>query len=95
VIPYDKQNIAKDDIQGDEGLARRRKIAKIYGKAFQQKDFIKGHSGTVDGHPYHLYIYYRNQRWIRIKSGYIKSLRKFIASMETRRYAICRKLLQG
>ena len=39
-----------------EGLARRREIAEIYFKAFEGKSFIKGQSGIVDGHAYHLYV---------------------------------------
>lgn len=38
------------------GLARRREIAAIYEKAFEGKDFLKGQSGVVNGHAYHLYI---------------------------------------
>lgn len=42
--------------RADEGLARRREIAQNYAKAFQGKYFIKGQSGALDGHAYHLYI---------------------------------------
>jgi hypothetical protein len=38
------------------GLERRRKIAKKYNEAFKDIAFIKGQSGYVDGHAYHLYI---------------------------------------
>jgi len=39
-----------------EGLNRRREIASAYEKAFKNKDFIKGQSGVVAGHAYHLYV---------------------------------------
>jgi UDP-4-amino-4,6-dideoxy-N-acetyl-beta-L-altrosamine transaminase len=39
-----------------EGLNRRRQIAETYFKAFQNSTFVKGQSGAVDGHAYHLYI---------------------------------------
>ncbi|MEO7140642.1 MAG: UDP-4-amino-4,6-dideoxy-N-acetyl-beta-L-altrosamine transaminase [Ferruginibacter sp.] len=42
--------------RAEEGLKRRREIAAIYEKAFQGKSFIKGQSGLVAGHAYHLYI---------------------------------------
>ncbi|WP_276504464.1 UDP-4-amino-4,6-dideoxy-N-acetyl-beta-L-altrosamine transaminase [Terrimonas pollutisoli] len=42
--------------RADKGLKRRREIAAIYEKAFQGKSFIKGQSGVVEGHAYHLYI---------------------------------------
>lgn len=42
--------------RADEGIARRREIAKKYNDAFQGKSFIKGQSGAIEGHAYHLYI---------------------------------------
>jgi len=42
--------------RADEGINRRREIASTYEKAFKDKDFIKGQSGVVAGHAYHLYI---------------------------------------
>ena len=39
-----------------EGLIKRRTIASTYANAFNNLPFIKGHSGVVDGHAYHLYI---------------------------------------
>lgn len=42
--------------RADDGLERRKKIAKKYFEAFKGKDFIKGQSGVVDGHAYHLYV---------------------------------------
>ncbi|MBX7046509.1 MAG: UDP-4-amino-4,6-dideoxy-N-acetyl-beta-L-altrosamine transaminase [Ignavibacteria bacterium] len=42
--------------RADEGLARRREIAATYEKAFKGKNYIKGQSGAVEGHAYHLYI---------------------------------------
>lgn len=43
-------------LRADEGLLRRREIASIYNKAFSGKDYIKGQSGNVEGHAYHLYV---------------------------------------
>lgn len=42
--------------RANEGLERRREIAKTYFEAFKNKPFIKGQSGVVDGHAYHLYV---------------------------------------
>jgi UDP-4-amino-4,6-dideoxy-N-acetyl-beta-L-altrosamine transaminase len=42
--------------RADEGIKRRREIASTYEKAFKNKDFIKGQSGVVTGHAYHLYV---------------------------------------
>jgi UDP-4-amino-4,6-dideoxy-N-acetyl-beta-L-altrosamine transaminase len=42
--------------RADEGLNRRREIASVYEKAFKDKEFIKGQSGLVNGHAYHLYV---------------------------------------
>lgn len=42
--------------RADDGLNRRRAIAARYDTAFKNKDFIKGQSGVIDGHAYHLYI---------------------------------------
>ena len=42
--------------RADEGINRRREIASTYEKAFKDKDFIKGQSGVVAGHAYHLYV---------------------------------------
>ena len=42
--------------RADEGIQRRRVIASTYEKAFRNQDFIKGQSGVVDGHAYHLYV---------------------------------------
>ncbi|MBN8568425.1 MAG: UDP-4-amino-4,6-dideoxy-N-acetyl-beta-L-altrosamine transaminase [Ignavibacteria bacterium] len=42
--------------RADEGLARRRVIASNYYDAFKNSEFIKGQSGVVDGHGYHLYV---------------------------------------
>ena len=38
------------------GISRRREIAKTYCDAFDGLNFVKGQSGVVDGHAYHLYI---------------------------------------
>ncbi len=42
--------------RADEGLKRRKQIAAIYEKAFDKAPFIKGQSGVVEGHAYHLYV---------------------------------------
>ena len=42
--------------RSDEGLLRRKEIAQNYKKAFENKDFVFGQSGFVEGHAYHLYI---------------------------------------
>lgn len=42
--------------RANDGLEKRKKIAKRYEKAFLEKQFIKGQSGVVDGHAYHLYV---------------------------------------
>jgi UDP-4-amino-4,6-dideoxy-N-acetyl-beta-L-altrosamine transaminase len=42
--------------RADEGLERRRLIARRYADAFEGSDKIIGHSGYVKGHAYHLYI---------------------------------------
>lgn len=42
--------------RADAGLVRRRAIAKRYNDAFSGKPYIKGQSGNIDGHAYHLYV---------------------------------------
>lgn len=42
--------------KAEDGLRRRKEIAKIYNEAFTNSGFIHGQSGLVDGHAYHLYI---------------------------------------
>lgn len=42
--------------RADKGLKKRREIAAIYQKAFEGKSYIKGQSGVVHGHAYHLYV---------------------------------------
>jgi UDP-4-amino-4,6-dideoxy-N-acetyl-beta-L-altrosamine transaminase len=42
--------------RADEGLKKRRAIAKKYFDAFKNVDHIMGQSGYVEGHAYHLYI---------------------------------------
>ncbi len=42
--------------RADEGLARRKEIASVYENAFKNIKAIKGQSGVVSGHAYHLYI---------------------------------------
>ncbi|MFY0593236.1 UDP-4-amino-4,6-dideoxy-N-acetyl-beta-L-altrosamine transaminase [Roseivirga sp.] len=42
--------------RAQEGLARRREIAERYEQAFEGASFMKGQSGKVEGHAYHLYV---------------------------------------
>lgn len=42
--------------KANEGVARRREIAKNYYEALKAARFIKNQSGIVEGHAYHLYI---------------------------------------
>jgi UDP-4-amino-4,6-dideoxy-N-acetyl-beta-L-altrosamine transaminase len=42
--------------RADEGLKRRRAIARKYAEAFTDQQGIIGQSGYVEGHAYHLYI---------------------------------------
>jgi dTDP-4-amino-4,6-dideoxygalactose transaminase len=42
--------------RADKGLERRQQIAKKYAAAFANQQWLKGQSGFVDGHAYHLYI---------------------------------------
>ena len=42
--------------RADEGIERRKSIAKKYEKSFLHKEYIKGQSGYIEGHAYHLYI---------------------------------------
>jgi len=42
--------------RADEGLLKRKDIASVYNKAFIGKPYIKGQSGIIEGHAYHLYV---------------------------------------
>lgn len=42
--------------RANEGIERRREIATTYYHAFKNQSFIKGQSGVIDGHAYHLYV---------------------------------------
>ena len=42
--------------RADEGLEKRKSIAKKYRDAFLNKKHIKGQSGVIAGHAYHLYV---------------------------------------
>lgn len=42
--------------RADEGLEKRKQIAKTYLNSFKGKSFLKGQSGVIEGHAYHLYI---------------------------------------
>lgn len=48
--------------RADVGIVRRREIATIYENEFQGKKYIKGQSGSIEGHAYHLYIIEVNDR---------------------------------
>ena len=39
-----------------DGIIRRKEIANKYYEAFNNSDFIKGQSGVIEGHAYHLYV---------------------------------------
>lgn len=43
-------------LKADNGIQKRRNIAKTYFEEFQHKNWIKNQSGYVDGHAYHLYV---------------------------------------
>lgn len=42
--------------RADEGLERRKAIAKHYTEAFRGQAFVRGMSGIVNGHAYHLFV---------------------------------------
>jgi len=42
--------------RADQGIERRKAIASKYNTAFTGNEYIKGQSGYVDGHAYHLYV---------------------------------------
>ena len=42
--------------KAEDGLERRREIARRYHEAFQDQPFILGQSGVTEGHAYHLYV---------------------------------------
>lgn len=42
--------------RADEGLGKRKQIAQTYSNSFNGKSFLKGQSGDVEGHAYHLYV---------------------------------------
>jgi len=42
--------------KADFGIKTRREIAQVYFEAFKDKHFIKGQSGVISGHAYHLYV---------------------------------------
>ena len=42
--------------RADEGIERTSEIAKVYNDSFSKTSKIKGQSGIVEGHAYHLYI---------------------------------------
>ncbi len=42
--------------RANEGLKKRKDIASNYFNAFKDKPFIKGQSGVIEGHAYHLYV---------------------------------------
>jgi hypothetical protein len=42
--------------RASKGLVKRKEIAKVYEDVFTGETFIKGQSGVVEGHAYHLYV---------------------------------------
>ena len=48
--------------RASSGLSRRKEIAAKYSEAFKGKAYVKGQSGEVQGHVYHLYIIEVDQR---------------------------------
>jgi len=42
--------------RAEDGLQKRRALARIYEQAFENKPFVKCQSGFVTGHAYHLYV---------------------------------------
>ena len=42
--------------RADKGVKKRKEIASKYSKAFRGQSFIKGQSGEINGHAYHLYV---------------------------------------
>ncbi len=48
--------------RADEGLVKRKAIANKYNDAFKDIPEIKGQSGYVEGHAYHLYIILTEKR---------------------------------
>jgi len=42
--------------RANQGIERRRSIAETYYNAFKDQKFVKGQSGVIEGHAYHLYV---------------------------------------
>ena len=42
--------------RAQEGLEKRKRLAILYNKFLNNKSYIKGHSGIIEGHAYHLYV---------------------------------------
>jgi UDP-4-amino-4,6-dideoxy-N-acetyl-beta-L-altrosamine transaminase len=42
--------------RANEGIERRKEIAKKYSDSFGDKDWVKSQSGIIEGHAYHLYV---------------------------------------
>ena len=42
--------------RAEEGLKKRKRLASLYNDFFKNKDYIKSHSGVLEGHAYHLYV---------------------------------------
>ena len=57
--------------RADKGIVIRIEIAAVYEKAFTGKSYIKGQSGIIDGHAYHLYVIECDNR-----NGLIEYLRR-------------------
>jgi len=58
--------------RAEKGIIRRTEIANQYYRAFKNSDFIKGQSGIVEGHAYHLYVIEVENRKELI--GYLRKL---------------------
>lgn len=48
--------------RAEEGIERRRKIAKTYSQEFEHAEYAINHSGDIEGHAYHLYVLETDKR---------------------------------
>ena len=48
--------------RAEQGLVARQRIARKYDEVFKDKNYIKGHSGFLEGHAYHLYVIETDRR---------------------------------
>ena len=42
--------------RANEGIVKRKQIAQVYQQSFEGKPFLKGQSGIIESHAYHLYV---------------------------------------